>query len=79
MDVQVGGGVRSGETIERLLAELPFRIDIRPLGGHVAGPTMTAASNTSAVSNPSEVASTVPRNISFHGFLVARSIRTTSG
>lgn len=25
----------------RLLATLPFRIDLRPLGGHVAGPTVT--------------------------------------
>lgn len=26
---------------KRLLGALPFRIDIRPLGGHVAGPTVT--------------------------------------
>ena len=26
---------------KRMLAALPFRIDIRPLGGHVAGPTIT--------------------------------------
>src|SRR4051812_11751118 len=26
---------------KRLLAALPFRIDIRPLGGHTAGPTVT--------------------------------------
>lgn len=26
---------------KRFLGSLPFRIDIRPLGGHVAGPTMT--------------------------------------
>jgi predicted phosphodiesterase len=25
----------------RFLAELPFRIDVRPLGGHVSGPTLT--------------------------------------
>ena len=30
----------SAET-KRLLGELPFRIDIRPLGGHLAGPTIT--------------------------------------
>lgn len=30
----------SAET-KRLLGELPFRIDVRPLGGHVAGPTLT--------------------------------------
>jgi predicted phosphodiesterase len=30
----------SAET-KRLLAALPFRIDLRPLGGHVAGPTLT--------------------------------------
>ena len=30
----------SSETKERLAA-LPFRIDLRPLGGHVAGPTLT--------------------------------------
>lgn len=27
--------------VKRLLGELPFRIDIRPLGGHVAGPKVT--------------------------------------
>src|SRR5947209_4285123 len=26
---------------KRLLGSLPFRIDLRPLGGHVAGPTVT--------------------------------------
>ena len=30
----------SAETKERLAA-LPFRIDLRPLGGHIAGPTLT--------------------------------------
>ena len=30
----------SSETKEQLAA-LPFRIDVRPLGGHVAGPTLT--------------------------------------
>jgi diadenosine tetraphosphatase ApaH/serine/threonine PP2A family protein phosphatase len=30
----------SGET-KRYLATLPFRIDLRPLGGHAAGPTIT--------------------------------------
>ncbi|HEY4129434.1 MAG TPA: metallophosphoesterase family protein [Gemmatimonadaceae bacterium] len=30
----------SGDT-KRMLGELPFRIDIRPLGGHIAGPTIT--------------------------------------
>jgi predicted phosphodiesterase len=30
----------SAET-KRLLGALPFRIDIRPLGGHVSGPTLT--------------------------------------
>ncbi len=30
----------SAET-KRLLGELPFRLDIRPLGGHIAGPTVT--------------------------------------
>ena len=27
--------------VRKLLGELPFRIDIRPLGGHVSGPTVT--------------------------------------
>ena len=27
--------------VKQLLGELPFRIDIRPLGGHLAGPTVT--------------------------------------
>ena len=27
--------------VKQLLRELPFRIDIRPLGGHLAGPTVT--------------------------------------
>lgn len=27
--------------VKRALAALPFRIDLRPLGGHVAGPTVT--------------------------------------
>lgn len=26
---------------KRLLGELPFRIDVRPLGGHITGPTLT--------------------------------------
>jgi predicted phosphodiesterase len=26
---------------KRVLGELPFRIDVRPLGGHIAGPTVT--------------------------------------
>jgi len=29
------------EATKRRLAALPFRLDIRPLGGHVAGPTLT--------------------------------------
>jgi predicted phosphodiesterase len=29
------------ETTKRWLGALPFRIDLRPLGGHVAGPTLT--------------------------------------
>ena len=29
------------EATKRYLASLPFRIDIRPLGGHTAGPTVT--------------------------------------
>lgn len=28
-------------TVKRALAALPFRIDLKPLGGHVAGPTVT--------------------------------------
>jgi predicted phosphodiesterase len=31
----------SSAAVKRLLRELPFRIDIRPLGGHVSGPTVT--------------------------------------
>ena len=30
----------SNET-KRMLGQLPFRIDLRPMGGHVAGPTVT--------------------------------------
>ena len=30
----------SAET-KRFLGSLPFRIDIRPFGGHIAGPTVT--------------------------------------
>lgn len=32
---------RVSRRVRSLLAGLPFRIDIRPLGGHVAGPTVT--------------------------------------
>ena len=31
---------------KRTLAELPFRCDVRPLGGHVTGPTMTLVHGT---------------------------------
>jgi predicted phosphodiesterase len=32
---------RVSDETKRYLASLPFRIDLRPLGGHVAGPTVT--------------------------------------
>lgn len=32
---------RTTDETKRALAALPFRIDLRPLGGHVAGPTIT--------------------------------------
>ncbi|HKR08961.1 MAG TPA: metallophosphoesterase family protein [Gemmatimonadaceae bacterium] len=32
---------RVDESTKRYLAGLPFRIDVRPLGGHVSGPTIT--------------------------------------
>lgn len=32
---------------KRYLGSLPFRLDIRPLGGHTAGPTITLAHSTS--------------------------------
>jgi predicted phosphodiesterase len=35
---------------KRLLGALPFRIDIRPLGGHVAGPTVTLVHGNQALS-----------------------------
>lgn len=31
----------TSDATKRLLASLPFRLDIRPFGGHVAGPTIT--------------------------------------
>ena len=33
---------------KRLLTALPFRLDLKPLGGHVAGPTVTLVHATSA-------------------------------
>lgn len=31
---------RTSAEVKRQLGELPFRIDVRPLGGHIAGPTV---------------------------------------
>lgn len=32
---------RVSPSVKRVLAALPFRLDLKPLGGHVAGPTVT--------------------------------------
>ena len=36
-------------TTKRALAALPFRIDVRPLGGHVSGPTLTLVHGSHAL------------------------------
>jgi predicted phosphodiesterase len=38
--------VHTSSATKRQLAALPFRIDVRPLGGHLAGPTLTLVHGT---------------------------------
>lgn len=40
---------RTSQETKRYLASLPFRIDIRPLGGHTAGPTVTLVHGNQAL------------------------------
>ena len=40
---------RASDETKRYLAGLPFRIDIRPLGGHTAGPTVTLVHGNQAL------------------------------
>lgn len=40
---------RASQETKRYLASLPFRIDIRPLGGHTAGPTVTLVHGNQAL------------------------------